>query len=533
MYVQDIESLVGSVNIVSSLDDESDALIRLATYAETVQALHERWAPHPGQERVIRAVFRDMIKFVFIKCGRKFGKTELGIYLLWRWAQTFPNSACYYVAYEKDQAYEIVWKAQGGRLQNFGPQEWITTPIKTEMRLPFRNGSFIKVDGSDNWKQYEGQTPDIIIADEIRLFKREWWETTEPNLAVKNAPIIFMGTPPPDDDGLYNELEKEGRKLEAQGKGLVLHMPSWVNTKIPNLVPWLKDRKERMIARGEEDEWKRQYEAVQARATSLLIFPEFLTKAQPITRNKMDSILTQLRNLEWVIIADPALVSTFGVLLVAYHRFYNRLYIVDEIYEHGPTNCTTSAIWPKIEHKIMLHSQNCNISHSRLSALYDSAETWFAAEVNALGGLSFTPTVKQKNKDINGLPQINEIINSGNLIYCEDCLNFEQEMSKYKKDEKGNIPKKNDHLIDCLRYAVIYLQPAASHRVDVFSNFDEEAEERLMLKRDANDPELLPSNDMWSVMIKRLYRRTPVTYEEKVVLDLEETELVNSILYGD
>ena len=514
-----------SIHLVSDIEDRSQTPdARLSEYLDILQSLHSKWSPHPGQEKIIQAVFRDHIKFIFIRCGRKFGKSETGFYILWRWAQTFPNSSCYYIAYEKDQAYEIAWKSEGGRIQNFGPESWIYPPLKTEMRINFRNGSFIKVDGSDNWKQYEGQTPSIIVADEVRLFKREWWETTEPNLAPKNAPILFMGTPPPDDDGLYNELEDEAIRLQAKGRGAHFHMPSWVNTKIPNFVAWLKDRKQRMIERGEHDEWLRQYEAKQVTATNSLIFPNFLEKAKFVPRKAILERIKGIRTLEWCLLADPALASVFGVLLLAYHRYENRIYVIDELYEKGPVNCTVSAIWPKIEQMLFYYAQESTLVLSSLSALYDSAAAWFAAEVLAAGGLNFTPTKKIPQKDVNGIPQINELINGGHVVVADECVNFTTEMSKYKRDDKGRIPKYNDHLIDCFRYGVIYLQPATGGSVDSFVSYDEDYEDKQLLNRESSLI-LTPSQQMWDKMVRRFYgggERALYTEKFKTELEIEE-----------
>ena len=39
------------------------------------------------------------------------------------------------------------------------------------------------------------------------------------------------------------------------------------------------------------------------------------------------------------------------------------------------------------------------------------------------------------------------------LVHISDrCVNLCNEIEKYSLDDKGNIPKVNDHLIDCFRY---------------------------------------------------------------------------------
>jgi hypothetical protein len=40
----------------------------------------------------------------------------------------------------------------------------------------------------------------------------------------------------------------------------------------------------------------------------------------------------------------------------------------------------------------------------------------------------------------------------GKLIMSDRCNKLYWELERYRKDASGKIPKKDDHLIDCLRY---------------------------------------------------------------------------------
>jgi hypothetical protein len=51
-----------------------------------------------------------------------------------------------------------------------------------------------------------------------------------------------------------------------------------------------------------------------------------------------------------------------------------------------------------------------------------------------------------------GLYLVWELFATGRLKVMANCLNFFNEYRLYRRDEKGHIVKKNDHLMDCLRY---------------------------------------------------------------------------------
>ena len=73
-------------------------------------------------------------------------------------------------------------------------------------------------------------------------------------------------------------------------------------------------------------------------------------------------------------------------------------------------------------------------------------------EVMQQYGIYFSPTDKVNNKKEHGLSLIKDQLIHNLVVISEECTHLYEEMEKYAKDLKGNIPKKNDHLIDCYRY---------------------------------------------------------------------------------
>jgi hypothetical protein len=67
-------------------------------------------------------------------------------------------------------------------------------------------------------------------------------------------------------------------------------------------------------------------------------------------------------------------------------------------------------------------------------------------------GLELT---KADNSREAGIYQVWELLSQGQLKIFSTCVNTLSEYRLYRRDEKGNIVKKNDHLMDALRYGVM------------------------------------------------------------------------------
>jgi hypothetical protein len=261
-------------------------------YAYVMNQLHrwnlppeQHWTPHLYQRKIIKALFADGTKTVFIQCGRKWGKSEIICYTLWRWALFNPNSACYYFAPQKDDAAEIIWNAfdQSGRrrLPEFGPGEFIRRIYESEMRIEFKNGSFILVDGSDNISAVRGYSPAMYVADEYADFDPLWEGEMEPNRATFDAPALYVGTPPRtlmiDMDTPHHYVQKAEitrRDMAEGGSSLWVKRPSWDNP-LPHIQNFLRRKKEECYRFGREADWLREYEAELVEIGERKIFPNF------------------------------------------------------------------------------------------------------------------------------------------------------------------------------------------------------------------------------------------------------------------
>lgn len=413
--------------------------------ASALHALNSRWQPHPAQQRILNAIFRDRAASVFVECGRKFGKTETIAYFLWRLALLRPGGY-YYFAPEQKQAKEIIWAA--GRLQAFGPQEFLAgKPNDTEMRIRLINGSFIKVDGSDNFNAYRGIEPHGVAYDEYRDFRPEFHRAFGANLSVYGAPLLLCGTPPEPLELDHYDAMRDQHEL---GRDRFVY-PSWSNPHISR--EWLKAEREKLIARGETDVWQREYEAKRVIGGSNAIFPMFSRKKHVKPHQEvMAEVWRDKDRLIWQVICDPGNASTFGVLFRAINPYTRRVYRLAEIYEKDQAETSTSRIVPRIKALRDELCPNWQALGIEWEQLYDEAATWFATEALASFGEHFTPTSKgTKDKD-QGLSLMKDQMIYDLTVISDGCVSLIKETEGYIRDKNGKIPKMNDHLIDCDRY---------------------------------------------------------------------------------
>lgn len=418
--------------------------------ANEIQSGLAHWEPHAGQQRVGYQLFYNRIRSLFVQCGRKWGKTEFALYVLWRIAKQYSNSPCYFIAPLQVQAKEIVWADP--RIQNFGPREWLKPGSQginnTEMRLNLTNGSFIKIDGSDNYEKYRGPRFKVCVYEEYKDHRPEFRKAMRPNAAVLDGTELFIGSPP-DRHCDYSVVAEDHRVTPSK---YFYQAPTWENHHIDR--NWLLEEKKGLYLRGEGDVWEREYAAKEVHGGAQKIFPMFGKNLVKNHDELMRSIERDRKKLEWVMWTDPAAASCFGGLFVAHNPYTKMLYILDEIYEQDPSKMTVKQMGSTI---FKMRDDLYQRGEWRMG--YDEAETWFCNEMidNFPDEDSFEPSHKSANDKESALSLIKDIMLCDRMVISDRCVKFFWEMENYFKDSKGKIPKKYDHLIDCLRYILAAL----------------------------------------------------------------------------
>lgn len=409
-------------------------------YAKIVYELSERWDPHESQAEIGKAIFSDGICNVFAECGRNFGKTDFIVYCHVRYGMLHPGTENYYFSPLSKQSREIAWEPR--RYLKLIPEEWIANINNQEMRITLKSGSFIKLDGSDNTEAYRGVKPrGLVVLDEFKDFKAEFWEAFEPNTIFSK--LIIIGTPPPVelDDHLFFKVADE---FKNNPNKRYFNFPSTCNPYIPP--EWFENKKNELYARGEGYIWEREYLAKRVRGGVNKIFPML----KPTIVVDHDVVLKKIerdkKRLMWFVWADPAASSCFAVLYVAINPFTKDIYALDEIYETAQQRMSVRVIGQEL-----IEKRN-KLWNDEWRQGYDEAATWWMSEMLDNFNEYFEPTRKASNKKENGLGLIKDILLGGKLTISERCVKFFWEMDNYVMHKTGEIPKKNDHQIDNFRY---------------------------------------------------------------------------------
>lgn len=408
---------------------------QLVLYQQVVEGL-SHWKPHPGQVKAGRALFTHNIRNIFIQCGRKWGKTELSLYILWRWGMTNPGQGMFYVAPELKQGKRIVW--EDPRLENFGPRHWIKDISQADTRIDLINGSYLKLEGSENFEAHRGTRPGLVVYEEYKDHDPRFRNIMRPNLSVYNAPEIFVGTPP-DKECEFIEVAEEHKNSP---KHFFHQAPTWENPLIDR--QWLREEKARLYKRNEGDVWEREYAAKYIKGGASKIFPmlpEVVPHEVILQRIERDK-----KKLLWIHWTDPGSASCFASLFCAVNPYTKEVFWLDEIYEKNQQLMSVGQVGPRIIKK------RDDLYPREWRQGYDEAATWFYNEMLNQFDEAFEPSHKHLHDKSDGLSLMKDVMLQGKWIMSDRCTMLWWEMDNYYKDSKGNIPKKNDHQIDNARY---------------------------------------------------------------------------------
>lgn len=445
---------------------------QLQLYADTIKSLHEKWTPHAGQIVIGQKLFKDGVKKIFVQCGRKFGKTELCAYILWRVALTTPGANLYYICPTFKLAKEIIWASK--RLQNFGPVDQIQTINNTELRITFKNGSFIKLEGSDNVDSMRGITPHGVVYDEFKDIHPDAYVSMLPNLLPKKAFIICIGTPPK----VWDHYMITASEYKEDPDCAYFHMPTSANPHIDKT--WLEKERLRLIKRGEVDEWITEYEARFVRGGKKKIFP-MLSEIHNIKHSTiMAEIEKDKHKFEFWCVADPGSASCFAVLFACCNPYTKKIYILDQLYVKKQEETSTRKMWPRIREKINeLADPKIYGDVWRYGA--DNAATWLRVEMMDQFNIYFEPTEKSRTSKKEGISLMKDVLLFRKLVMSDRCVDLYGELDAYMLADNGEYVKKDDHLIDCLRYYFYFSNysfieardPALTSREDAADEYDD------------------------------------------------------------
>jgi hypothetical protein len=411
---------------------------------------------HDGQIEALRPLYEDDVNTLMLPCGRKFGKTDAAAFVLWKQALMEPGSACYFIAPEGSHGRELLWR--NNRLQTFmgkDTKKYIKSITNQDMTIHLKNGSFIRIMGSENWAAGNGLTPHIAVYDEFKAFHPQWHIEFSPNRAAKAAKLVIIGTLPKPGDRNMEQYNQVLDYCEQDKKSAVVYRTTWDNP--INHLPAQKETIEQDIKRLEShddfDVVQREYYSKIVAGGSSSIFPMLDPEVHVMRHHEMlKEIGRDLKKMEWYIIADPGTTTCFAILFACVNPYTKKMYLIDEVYAKDQKKTSTKEIYKEIFSKS--RSINPHIDLDEWYKVYDEAGAWFANEILQSFNITFFKTEKRHGDKEEGLSVIKDQLIHHSVAISDKCDNLFKEMQMYAKDGKGKIPKKNDHLIDCYRYLI-------------------------------------------------------------------------------
>ena len=409
---------------------------------EKLKALEAKWEPHPMQKRVLKAIKAGKKK-IFIRAGRRSGKTFTAKYLVAALTGLKSNQVASIITPSLKQANKIYWKKRD--LQNFFPRSWVAREKNDELTVYLHNGSYVELDGSENIDAHRGDEKNLVILDEYKdIDPRFFPEVIEPMLLTTDGIVIIIGTPPETPDSHYRDLEEHAQRDPSWE---CIHWTSYDSPYCSK--EWLDSKREELALRGEEDVFKREYLAEYTVGGKNSVFPMFSeslhVKPQAVVERYFNSIKDRV---ELYNVNDPATSSIFGALQCGYRRETGQIIFFDEIYASDKQETHTSAIVEKT--KVNITPFDPNLENWQI--VYDDAAVWFANELLHEHGIIAHPANKAAVEKEQGISLFKSLLLKKNSIIISDkCVNLIREIQNYIMIN-GKYPLKGDHLIDCCRY---------------------------------------------------------------------------------
>lgn len=427
----------------------------------TTAEIEINYCPHDGQE----LIHYDDARFKVIVCGRRWGKTTLAINELIKCAMAKDNSYLWLCSPTYRQSKMIAWRM----LKQYIPDEIPVKYNESELAAIFPNGSVIELKGADNEDALRGAGLDGLVVDEFASIYDNWsvWnEVLRPALTDKKGWVIFIGTPKGKD--AFWELYMKGQRGESGFK-------SWQfkTTENPIIDPEEVEQARKSVP---ERYFRQEYEASFEDFVGL-IYPEFSENHHVIPSFDIPENWNRYCSI------DPAISGTSAVLFGAVEN--ETLYIYDEYYEKDVrVGEVAQAIKERgvmkqhyIDPASKINTQRT--AQGKLYSIYDEfAEYGIHPQIAENAVEAGINRVAEKFKSLD----IKIFKNCTNLIWEIERYHYAESKETAKGMTKSEPYKKDDHLVDNLRYLImsrpggISAEPKKAPRLSVAWMEEREAE---------------------------------------------------------
>ncbi len=444
----------------------SDTTRALAEHSRIMSAIYDRINNvhkrplHAGQIQVAKAYFNDNKRIIQSQWGRNAGKSETVLFVSNVRAILVPNSQIYIICPERKQGKEIYWASR--RLQNYAPPEFISEYHSTDLRITFKNGSFICIDGCENLAGLAGIKPHLVFYDEFQRHSQEFdLEIMRPNLLAKNSSLIVTGTPP-KRDCYYVQFKKQLLEEIKNGDDtrLYLQFPTSINPTIDAVE--LQKTIDGLIRSGNQPIARREYYGEDCFGGEGVVFPFWSRQEHLKPHGVLLSFIERDKSkLRWLAFADPGAATCFAVLFVAYNPYTQQIFVLDEIHETDRKQTEPLRMWHRIEAK------QRELFDGRWTNGYDSAEAWWRELVQTNFKVPLVQSEKNSRLIEDDIAIMKSIMAAQDSFHVSDrCTHLVHEIENYVTDESGSLPDGGDHLLDCFRYILRHVNYQFIERVD-------------------------------------------------------------------
>lgn len=379
---------------------------------------------HPKQMKA----FNFSKRYAAVVCGVQSGKTYLGSIWANKKITEFPKGNGLISA----PTYKILNQSTLQKFFSLSP-EWLKYYSKQESVIKMPEGGNIYIRSADEPGGIEGMTLDWAWLDEAGMMSRLMWLYIRARTAIRKGQVLITTTPY-NLGWLYTEFYLPWKKQEDND----LEVFTWKSIENPYFdKEFYNKEKERLT----DTEFARRYEGEFSKMEGLVYD---LPADRVIERKEIKNPEITLGGVDWGF-NNPA-----GIWV---GKLKDKIwYTVDEWYK---TEKTTSEIIEKCKELQVKYGIN--------RWYPDSAEPDRIEEMER-AGLYVLPG----SKDLKGgISKINQLIKENRFYVFNDCRNFLDEINFYhypenkreNLNEKEEPEKKNDHLMDAMRYAINTYEP--------------------------------------------------------------------------
>lgn len=395
------------------------------------------YKPHPTQIILHECEAR----FRICVCGRRWGKTTAALNELYKeaWANTDKLARCWYVAPNYRQAKTVAWEM----IKEIIPEQVIQQINEAELSIRLINGVLCELKGADSQDSLRGAKLKFVVMDEYASMRSTVWdEVIRPAMAdVPGSRAIFIGTP--SGFNHFKVLFDKGESGDSEYKSF--RFKTLDNPYVP------ESEIEEIKKKTNPTIFRQEYEASFEQMAGS-VYPMFRRDTHVVKPFPIPDDWDRMVGLDWGS-RNPT-----AVLFTAIDEIGN-LWFYDAWQEAG----LTVRQWAdKIKGREDIDKLN--------TFVIDPSALAQAREFGQYGiyFISYNPETMKKVNDVNiGINLVSQYLLEGKIKIFNHCEEFVTQMEQYQwlpassklgADPRPQVLKKDDHLVDSLRY-VIFSRP--------------------------------------------------------------------------